>query len=57
MTSFLMDIRNEIYFEFGAFGDVYACFEHYTRSELQGKSEIDKMGLTMTAWDYQTMKK
>lgn len=57
MTSFLLDIRSELYFEFNAFGDVYGCFEHYCRGELQGKSEIDKMGISVAAWDYQAMKK
>lgn len=52
-----MDIRNELYFEFNAFVDVYACFEHYCQSELHGKSDIDKMGISVAAWDYQVMKK
>ena len=58
MTSFLVDIRNKMYFKYSAFADVYQCFDYYITSELKGKtSDIDKMGISTMAWDYQVMKK
>lgn len=57
MTSFLADIRTQLYFDFGVWPDIYGCFVHYADSELKGKSEIEKMGISMAAWDYQAMKK
>lgn len=57
MTSYLQDIRNQLYFDLNAWDDIYTCFEHYANSELKGKSQIDKMGISMAAWDYKTIKK
>jgi hypothetical protein len=57
MTSYLADIRNELYFEFGAWKDIFVCFDHYATIELSGKNEVEKMGLSMAAWDYQAIKK
>ncbi len=57
MTSYLADIRSQIYFDFGAWQDIYECFEYYAGRELSGKNEVEKMGLSMAAWDYQHIKK
>ena len=38
MTSYLTDIRNELYFEYGAWKDIFVCFDHYATSELSGKN-------------------
>jgi hypothetical protein len=57
MTSYLADIRTQLYFDFKAWEDIYVCFEHYATSELKGKSEVEKMGISMAAWDYTAMKK
>ena len=37
MTSFLVDIRNKMYFKYEAFTDIYECFNYYIASELKGK--------------------
>ena len=57
MTSYLENIRNKMYFKYGAFGDIYQCFDYYTTSELKGKGDVEKMGISTMAWDYQVMKK
>lgn len=57
MTSYFSDIRNQLYFDFDSWPDIFTCFEHYANSELKGKSEVDKMGVSMAAWDYQAMRK
>lgn len=40
MTSYLADIRNELYFEIGAWQDIFICFDFYATSELSGKNEV-----------------
>jgi hypothetical protein len=58
MTAYLVDIRNKMYFKYSAFTDIYQCFDYYITSELKGKvSDVDKMGISKMAWDYQAMKK
>jgi hypothetical protein len=57
MTSYLADIRSQIYFDFAAWQDIYECFDFYAGRELSGKNEVEKMGLSMAAWDYQHIKK
>lgn len=57
MTSYLSDIRSQLYFDFEAWQDIYECFEYYAGRELSGKNEVEKMGLSMAAWDYQHIKK
>ena len=57
MTSYISDIRTQIYSDFSAWDDIFICFEHYANSELQGKSQVDKMGISMAAWDLPAMKK
>ena len=57
MTSYLADIRSQLYYDFKAWRDVYECFEYYAGRELSGRNEVDKMGLSMAAWDYQNIKK
>ena len=46
-----------MYFTFNSWPDIFCCFVHYADSELKGKSEVEKMGVSMAAWDYQVMKK
>lgn len=29
MTSYLADIRNQLYFDFGAWQDIFVCFDYY----------------------------
>lgn len=29
MTSYLADIRNQLYFDFSAWQDIFVCFDHY----------------------------
>lgn len=57
MTSYISDIRVLIYDEFKAWDDIFECFQHYAHSELHGKSQVDKMGISMAAWDLPAMKK
>ena len=58
MTSFLVDIRNKMYFKYEAFIDIYECFNYYIASELKGKgNDIEMMGISKMAWDFQVMKK
>jgi hypothetical protein len=57
MTSYLSDIRNQLYFDLQAWRDIYECFDYYANRELSGKSEVDKMGVSMAAWDRQFMEK
>lgn len=57
MTSYLADIRSQLYFDLQAWRDIYECFDFYANRELSGKNEVEKMGLSMAAWDYQHIKK
>jgi len=38
MTSYLADIRNQIYFDFKAWPNIFDCFEYYAARELSGKN-------------------
>lgn len=57
MTSYLADLRTQLYFHCKVWPDVYECFSHYATRELSGRGEADKLGLSMAAWDFQHIKK
>ena len=57
MTSYLHDIRQQLYFDFAVWRDLFECFEYYADRELSGQGQADKLGLSMAAWDYQHLKK
>lgn len=40
LTSYLADIRSQLYFDLQAWQDIYECFDFYASRELSGRNEV-----------------